>query len=89
MKDKIEQLIKWAEVRRSAFTACAKVFTTDRAKFKAVGRLEEIDFFITQLKSMLPDTELPLPENKCKHKNTGFVGVVGEVFCDDCKQWLD
>jgi len=24
----------------------------------------------------------------CKHINSGFVGIVGEIYCDDCKKWI-
>lgn len=74
MREKIEQLIKWAEVRRSAFSAFTKVFQTPEAKFKSVGRLEETDFFICQLKKIL--SELPLTENEPSHSD--------ECACSGC-----
>lgn len=55
MKDKIQQLIQWAEVREKAFSACTKVFVTESAKFKSIGRLEENAFWKQQLMLLLSD----------------------------------
>lgn len=55
MKDKIQQLIQWAEVREKAFSACNKVFQTESAKFKSLGRLEENAFWKQQLMLLLSD----------------------------------
>lgn len=27
--------------------------------------------------------------NVCKHINGGFVGAVGQVYCDDCRSWVE
>lgn len=53
MKDEIQKIIQWAEVRKKAYSACVKVFTADKAKARAEGKLAECDFFIEQLTLLL------------------------------------
>jgi len=73
MKDEIQKLIQWAEVRQKAYSACTKVFITDKAKFKAEGNLAECDFWIEQLKLLLKDeSKQPKPPD---FANTTFSEV--------------
>jgi len=46
MKNKIQELIKWAEVRQKAYSAAVRVFTSVKAKERAEGKLAECAFFI-------------------------------------------
>lgn len=55
MKNEIQKLIKWAEVRQKANSAMNKVCTTDKVKWQTNGRLHELAFFIEQLKLLLKD----------------------------------
>jgi len=69
MKNEIQKLIKWAEVRQKAYSAMTKVMNTDRVKYKAEGRLAECAFFIRELKLLLNEQPEAITGGShfCKH----------------------
>ena len=69
MKDRIQNLIAWAEVRQKAFSAMIKIFEDGRQKHKAEGHLEENAFFVRQLELLLNEQPEAITDaaHFCKH----------------------
>jgi len=91
MKNEIQKLITWAEVRQKANSAMNKVCTTDKVKWQTNGRLHELAFFIAQLKLLLNDfANTPVVRQNeqtvkpCHCCGAEIKNDVGDVLCAEC-----
>lgn len=53
--EKLQKLIKWAEVKKQDYSAMYKVMETEKMKYTAHGHVEELRFFIQQLNEILSE----------------------------------